>query len=233
MLDRHRGSLLDCVQPAAAFSPAACCGEPKSGERRVALRFPSTPPAPGPAGRLRKSGGRLPPPQASPAPFGGNRRQAELRWIRDESTEPAPPRAASFGNCLGRRWSSWERRLQPAWNRTKMPAEAGAPSGGSPGTRLSKVRSPCQPPLARHLRRYGDGSPDTLDGRTSSRSTLLPQAPPTCVQETPARLPSCHFLPLGQKFSMIGSRRIIDPTAAYAGDMQHAAEALQMQRAAE
>jgi hypothetical protein len=32
---------------------------------------------------------------------------------------------------------------------------------------------------------------------------------------------------------MIGNRSIIDPTAAYAGDMQHAVKALQMQRAAE
>jgi hypothetical protein len=31
---------------------------------------------------------------------------------------------------------------------------------------------------------------------------------------------------------MIGSRKIIDPSAADAGDMQHAAEAPQMQRAA-
>jgi hypothetical protein len=31
---------------------------------------------------------------------------------------------------------------------------------------------------------------------------------------------------------MIGSRKTVDLDAAYAGDMQHAAEALQMQRAA-
>jgi len=48
----------------------------------------------------------------------------------------------------------------------------------------------------------------------------------------PARLLSCLFLLVRQGFCMIQKHGTADRNAASAGDKQHAAEALQMQRAA-